>query len=235
MGSFNLSVGYKIADKYKILELLGGGYEGEVYKIVEVLSGIKCAAKIFYPNKNPKNKVARNYAKKLHALRDCDVILKYYTQDQIILNEELVTVFIYEYVEGLMLSTYLKNQPGKRLTVFKAVHLLYTILDGLELIHHHGFVHGDLHEENIIIRRIGLSYDLKLLDFYNVEGTKKDNEMQDMIDAIKIFYNALGGMSKYKKQPPQVKEICCGLKHNLIKRKFRNISSLKLHLENQEW
>ncbi len=232
---YNLKKGFKIANKYKVIEHLGSGYEGEVYKIVEISTGIHSAAKLFFSNRNDKNKTAKNYALKLHSLRDCDIILKYYTQEQLVFNEKKITVFIYEYVDGTLLINYLKSQPKKKLSIFKAVHLLYTILEGLELIHHYGFVHGDLHEENIIVRRIGLSYELKFLDFFTATGTKKQKEFQDMIDAIKIFYNSLGGAKAYKHHPKQVKEICCGLKKTLIQKKFKSISDLKLYLENQEW
>lgn len=232
---FDLKEGYKFVDKYKVVEKLGSGYEGEVYKVVEILTGIQCAAKLFFPKRNDKNKTAKNYALKLHALKDCDIILKYYTQELIIINEQRITVFIYEFVDGTLLINYLNNQPQKRLSIFKAVHLLYSILEGLELLHHYGFVHGDLHEENIIIRRVGLSYELKLLDFYSTTGTKKQKEFQDMLDAIRIFYNSLGGKKAYKDHPKQIKEICCGLKRNLLESKFKNINDLKLHLENQEW
>ncbi len=232
---FDLRAGDEIAKKYKVIEKLGSGYEGEVYKVVETSTGIFCAAKLFFPKRNEKNRAAKSYALKLHSLRECDIILKYYTQEKLLLKDKKITVFIYEYIEGTILANYISSQPRKRLSIFKAVHLLYAILEGLELIHHYGFVHGDLHEENIIVRRVGLSYELKLLDFFNTSGTRKQKETQDMIDAIKIFYNSLGGSKTYKSHPRQIKEICCGLRRHLLESKFRSISELKLYLENQEW
>ena len=235
MNIFNLAPDRIIAGKYKVLYKLGSGWEGEVYKIVELATGIQCAAKLFYPKRNIKNKTAVSYAKKLHELRDCPIIIKYHTQETILWHHVAVTVLISEYVEGRLLSEYLKRLPGKRLTPFQATHLLHALASGLEGIHFHGRYHGDLHTENVILSRVGLSYTLKFLDLYDQGGRRKDNIAFDICSAIRIFYDSLGGQKYYAKQPPQVKEICCGLKQTLILKKFRNATALRLHLETMEW
>lgn len=235
MQSFNLTPGRIIASKYEVVTKLGDGWEGEVYKIIETATGVECAAKLFFPERNIKNHTAKAYAKKLHALRDCHCIVKYHTQESIICRREPITVLISEFVEGRILSEYLAQLPGKRLSPFQATHLLHALAHGLESIHYNGFYHGDIHSENIIVRRVGLSYELKFLDLFQPGGSKREGVLDDICSAIRIFYDALGGQKFYSKQPPQVKEICCGLKHSLITRKFRNASSLLLYLENQEW
>ena len=62
--SFDLQPGRILARKYEVLESLGGGWEGEVYKIVEIDTGIIRAAKLFYPHRNLRDKSAKLYAKK---------------------------------------------------------------------------------------------------------------------------------------------------------------------------
>jgi hypothetical protein len=44
---FDFSPGRKIAGKYEIERLLGSGWEGEVYAIVERTTGIRRAAKFY--------------------------------------------------------------------------------------------------------------------------------------------------------------------------------------------
>ena len=44
---FNLPPGVTIARKYEVLSKLGAGWEGEVYKIREIRTGIERAAKLF--------------------------------------------------------------------------------------------------------------------------------------------------------------------------------------------
>ena len=45
INAFDLTAGRKIAGKYEVLSLLGAGWEGEVYKIREIRTGIERAAK----------------------------------------------------------------------------------------------------------------------------------------------------------------------------------------------
>ena len=56
-----------------------------------------------------------------------------------------------------------------------------------------------------------------------------------MVHLIKILYESIGGLKHYRKQPPEIKAICCGLKHGLILKKFRTAGQLREHLENLQW
>ena len=233
--SFDLQSGRRIARKYEITGLLGTGWEGEVYKIVELSSGIERAAKFYYPQRNIKNKTASRYAKQLHRLRHCPIIIQYHTEEYFIYKKIPITAMISEYVQGVPLSEFIQKQPGKRLSAFQALHFLYALVLGIEPIHHIGEYHGDLHEDNIIVSRFGLGFELKLLDTFHWPQTRKQNIQSDLIDIIKIFYYVLGGQKHYSRQPKVIKSICCGLKHNLILQKFKNISRLREHLEQLNW
>jgi tRNA A-37 threonylcarbamoyl transferase component Bud32 len=235
MNSFELPPGRLLAGKYEVISRLGSGWEGEVYKIREVNTDIECAAKLFFPQRNIRNKTATVYAKKLHVLRDCPIIIQYHTQDTITFQRQRVTVLISEFVEGELLSNHLAHLPGKRIHPFQAMHLLHALVVGMESVHHCREYHGDLHSENIIVRRVGLSYELKLLDLFNWGRRRREMMREDVCDMVHIFYEALGGQKHYAKQPKEVKEICCGLKKSLILGKFRNPSDLRLHLETQTW
>ena len=233
--SFDLQPGRVIARKYEIVNQLGTGWEGEVYSIVELSTGIERAAKFFYPQRNIKNRTASHYAKKLHRLRHCPIVMQYHTQEHFTFRRIPITVMISEYVKGDLLSEFIKHQPGKRLIPFQAIHFLYALIQGLESIHHLGEYHGDLHDDNIIISRFGLGFELKLLDTFNWPQSRKLNIQQDLIDAIKIFYDVLGGQRYYARQPKVIKYICCGLKHGHILRKFKNAAQLREHLESLNW
>jgi len=234
--SFDFAPGRRIAGKYEVIDRLGSGWEGEVYKICEVGSDIERAAKVFYPHRNLKNRAAQEFAHKLYALRECPMIIQYYTQETITFKRQPVTVLISEFVEGELLSAYVARAPGKRLHVFQAVHLLHALARGLESIHRLKQYHGDLHEDNIMVRRVGLSYELKLLDpFYWGRVSQRETRNDDILNLIRVFYDCLGGSVHYHRLPREVKEICCGLKRTLILRKFRTISALRVHLETMVW
>ena len=105
----------------------------------------------------------------------------------------------------------------------------------IESIHELGEYHGDLHAENIIVEKVGLRFELKLLDLFNLGKATKLKVQTDIVDIIKIFYESLGGQKHYAKHPPFVKSICCGLKKSLILKKFNTASALRAYLEAHDW
>ena len=233
--SFNLHPGRVLARKYEVIDLLGAGWEGEVYLVREIATDIERTAKIFFPQRNIKDKAVLFYAKKLHALHHCPVTIQYSSQEVITFRGQSVTMLLSEYVEGELLSQFVKRQPGKRLTPFAALHLLHALAVGMECIHNLGDYHGDLHMDNVIVQRFGLRFDLKLVDMFNFGKPKKENIRDDTVDMVHIFYHALGGAKHYSKQPAEVKAICCGLKRSLILKKFRNATQLRQYIETMQW
>ena len=232
---FNLVAGRVLARKYEVISLLGAGWEGEVYLIRELATGIERTAKLFFPQRNLRDKNVKFYAKKLHTLRHCPMVIQYNAQDTITVKGYTVTIMISEYVEGLLLSQFIQEQPGKRLMPFQALHLLHSLAQGMECIHNIGEYHGDLHTDNVIVQRFGLGFDLKLVDLFQASTPKRQNILNDTVDLIHIFYEALGGKKHYAKQPQAIKDICCGLKRSLILKKFRSASQLRQYLETMQW
>lgn len=232
---FEFSPGRILARKYEVISHLGRGWEGEVYMVRETATGIDRAAKFFFPHRNLRDKTSNFYACKLHKLRHCPIIIQYHTQETILYRGVSINFLVSDFVEGDLLSQFLAKQPGKRLTAFQGLHLLHALADGIECIHHVHDYHGDLHPQNIIVQRYGIGFDLKLLDLFHWGAPKKENIHDDVVDLIRILYDALGGKKHYAKHPPQIKAICCGLKRTLILKKFRSAGQLKEYLENIEW
>lgn len=233
--SFDFQPGRMIAGKYEVLSLLGSGWEGEVYRVLESNTGVERAAKIFFPQRNRYDRATKFYARKLHKLRHCTILIQYHTQERITFHREPTTVLISEYVEGELLSEFVKRQPGKRLTPFEGLHLLHALATGVEDIHRAREYHGDLHDDNIIVKRRGLSFDVKVVDMYNWGTPDAGNIRDDVCDLIRIFYDAIGGARFYSKQAKEIRGICCGLKRSIITRKFRTAGHLRQHLENMAW
>ncbi|HKJ09805.1 MAG TPA: protein kinase [Gammaproteobacteria bacterium] len=233
--AFDLQPGRIVARKYDILAHLGTGWEGEVYLVRERSTGIERAAKFFFPQRNPGDRTATRYARKLHKLHHCPIVIQYHTQETITWKGIPVTFLVSDFVEGELLSDFLARQPGKRLQAFPALHLLHALASGIECIHQMREYHGDLHSENIIIQRYGLGFDLKLLDLFHWGAPRPENIHDDVIDLIRIFYEALGGRRHYARLPPEIKAICCGLKRSLILKKFKTAGQLREYLETMQW
>lgn len=233
--SFDFYPGRVLAGKYEIVMQLGGGWEGEVYLIREMASGIERTAKFFFPQRNVRDKAVKYYAKKLHKLRHCPIVIQYITQDKIIHSRVPISFLISEFVEGELLSQFLDRQPGKRIMPFQAIHLLHALASGMESIHRIHEYHGDLHTDNIILQRYGLGFDMKLIDMFQWSAPRAENIRDDVLNMIRIFYDALGGQKHYAKQPEEVKAICCGLKSSLIFKKFRTARHVREYIETMEW
>ena len=232
---FNLQPGRVIAKKYEVVSLLGTGWEGEVYKILELDTNIERAAKIFYSERNHKERAVKFYARQLHKLRNCPILIQYHTKEMFTFNKVLTTMLISEFVEGVLLSEFIQQLPGKRMSAFEGLHLLYALTRGVEQIHGLNEYHGDLHSGNVIINKYGLEFDLKLMDLFLQTDSKRERQNDDIVGLIHIMYEALGGQKHYAKQSDVIKYLCCGLKSSLILKKFRTIGQLRLHIETMTW
>jgi RIO-like serine/threonine protein kinase len=233
--SFNLARGRILARKYVVGDLLGRGWEGEVYHVTEASTGIERAAKIFFPKRNPRNQALKFYARKLNKLRDCSIVIKYHTQESFQHCGQEIPFLLSEYVEGELLTDFLTRQPGKRLHAFEALHLLRDITAGVEEIHNLGEYHGDLHSDNIIVNRFGLGFSVKLVDLYQWGRPTAAHFHDDVCFLVRLLYDAVGGPKRYAKQPPVIKAICCGLRRSLIISKFRTAGQLRQYLEQLDW
>src|SRR5947207_8138641 len=121
---FDFPAARTVAGKYVIERPLGSGWEGEVYVITEKSTGIRRAAKFYYPYRDPMGKAAITYARKLDALRHCPILMQYHHQEIAWVKKKKVTIVISELVEGQKLSEFLEHQKTP-LSTFEALHVLY--------------------------------------------------------------------------------------------------------------
>lgn len=232
---YHLPPGKILGQQYRITAFLGQGWEGEVYQVEERKTGIIRAAKLFYKRGSSKHLPEVIYAKKLHELRSCPIVIHYHHQGTTIIKGSRIDFLVSDFVEGEVLSQYLARQPQQRLTPFEALHLFHALVKGVEQIHLLTEYHGDIHYDNIIVKRLGLSFDLHLIDLMHLQRSTKECIQQDVYDLINIFYQILGGAKCYSKLNQHFKKIILGRKHQLIAKKFKNAGHLRLALENIRW
>lgn len=233
--TFDFQPGRKVGPHYVIERRLGGGSEGEVYQIREIDTGIHRAAKIYFPHRDPKRKLATRHAQKLNALRHCPIVLQYHHSEIVTVRSEKCVALISDLVEGEPLENFLKHHRSHRLPPYQALHVLYNLVRGLEAIHAMGEYHGDVHSQNILIQPRGIRYDMALIDFYDWGRPAAYKQRQDIADTVAVFHECLGGRKTYAKQPAEIKAICLGLRRDLIEKRFATMTALRLHLETFEW
>ena len=233
--SFNFQPHDNLAEKYIVKRKLGGGWEGEVYEVIEQRTGIRRAAKVFFPQRNQRDKAVRIYARKLEKLRHCSMVIQYHHSETIIFEDQHVTMLISEFVDGFLLENFVKMTRGKRLPPFEAMTFLHTLATGIAEIHDVGEYHGDLHAGNVLVLRRGIFFEVKLVDFYNWGKPAAAHFRDDVKDVIRLFYDTLGGKKHYANQPDVVKQICFGQRSDLVTRAFPTMQDLVDHLESFEW
>ena len=231
---FDFLPGRTVAGKYVIEKLLGSGYEGEVYAIVEKATGVRRAAKFYYPHRDRLGRSAIAYARKLDALRHCPILLQYHHQEFATFQKTKVSVVVSELFEGEKLSDFLATQPDG-LSTFEALHVLYTLVRGIAPIHARGEYHGDIHDDNVMIRRQGIGFEVRLVDFFDLGVPTKKKIWKDVLNLVMVFHTIVGGREKYAQQPPEVKYIVRGLKDSLILSRFKSAGDIQRHLETLTW
>lgn len=233
--TFGLRAGRRIGNRHQVVRRLGSGTEGEVYQILEDDTGIHRAAKLYFPHRDPKQRSIIWHARKLNALRHCPVVLQYHHTETVEVAGRAVRCLISELCEGEQLERWIALHPGRRLPPFRALHVLYHLVRGLEAIHALGEYHADVHSQNILIRPMGVGFEVKLIDFYNWGKPARYKQQQDIMDTIRVFHECLGGREHYRNQPPEVRRICAGLRWKLVLQRFPTMTALRRHLEHFEW
>ena len=145
------------AGDYKILDVLGAGGMGKVYKVQNVISDRVEAMKVLLPNLEGDPELADRFVReiKVQASLDHPNIAALHTALR--LDNQLMMLM--EFVEGVTLEHMLKSGP---IPIDKAVDYVGQVLSALAYAHAHGVVHRDIKPANMILTPKGV---IKLMDF----------------------------------------------------------------------
>lgn len=235
LSQLGLRPGLTLGRNYYVVDFLGSGWEGEVFKVEERRSGVLRAAKIFYDRRRLPPRRLQRYIQKLYKLRNCQIVTQYHHRDIARVGREQVEILVSDFIHGEGLASFLQKQRGKRLTSFEALHLVHALAAGIEQIHFQGEYHGDIHAGNILVSRRGLGFDVHLLDFFDLGRSTQDKIQGDVYDMITVLFELIGGPEAYRRSGEEIRQIILGRKHSLIRQRFKNAGQLRLALENLEW
>ena len=153
-----LTTGSTFAGRYQIIEELGKGGMGKVYRVLDKKLNEEVALKLIRPEVSSDKQTIERFNNELKLARK---IAHRNVGKMYELMEDAGTHFItMEYVPGQDLRGLIR-QMG-RLTTGKAVSIAGQICEGLEEAHRLGVVHRDLKPGNILIDRDG---NAKIMDF----------------------------------------------------------------------
>src|SRR5713226_2605837 len=153
-----LQPGSMLGDRYEILQLLGQGGMGAVYKARDVELERTVALKVIRPDLARHPEILRRFKQELILARDVTHrnVVRIYDLGQ----ANGVRYITMEYVEGRDLRA-LIHEKGK-LTPEEAVPIFLQITAALEAAHSAGVVHRDLKPQNILVDKTGSVY---VMDF----------------------------------------------------------------------
>ncbi len=167
-------LGRIIADRYRIVSLLGEGGMGRVYLAEQKMGTAtrKVAIKTLHPELSRDAQLVQRFH------RECETVISLSHPNTVQFYDfgELPDQTLYivmEFIEGESLAHALERGP---LDPSRVDRILVQICGSLQEAHDHGIVHRDLKPENVLLTRRGGQNDfVKVLDF----GIAKRSEAED--------------------------------------------------------
>jgi eukaryotic-like serine/threonine-protein kinase len=148
--------------KYEILDVLGAGGMGTVYRAADPAHERIVAVKLLHrrfgptPGSDALWKRFRTEARAVALLQHPTIVSLYDFSD----TDPAGAFFVMEYVDGRPLKDYLR--PEARLGLGQTLELMSRLLDGLGYVHAQDIVHRDIKPSNLLVTREG---QLKITDF----------------------------------------------------------------------
>ena len=157
-GTDELTRGTVFASRYEIIEELGTGGMGRVYRVHDIQLNEEVALKLIKPEIAAEKRVVERFRNELRTARKITHKNVCRMHD---LHEEGKTLYLtMEYVRGEDLKSLLHRM--KSLTIGAAISTARQIAEGLDEAHKLGIVHRDLKPGNIMIDKDG---NAKIMDF----------------------------------------------------------------------
>lgn len=153
-----LTTGSTFADRYQIIEELGKGGMGKVYRVLDKKLNEEVALKLIKPEIASDKKTIERFSNEVKLARK---IAHRSIGRMFDLNEEKGTHFItMEYVSGEDLKSFIRRAAP--LSTARTVSIIKQVCEGLSEAHQLGVIHRDLKPSNIMIDKEG---NARIMDF----------------------------------------------------------------------
>ena len=151
-------IGTVIGERYKLVQLLGGGGMSNVYLAEDTILERKVAVKLIYIPPNEKEVAIRRFEREV---QNTTQLSNEHIVNVIDVGEDVDRFYlVMEYIEGPTLSEYIKAHGPLKPEI--AIQFMSQILMGIQHAHENRIVHRDIKPHNILIDR---NKTLKILDF----------------------------------------------------------------------
>jgi len=134
-------------NSYRVIEKLGEGGIGAVYKVINISDGKNYALKLSEYNIS----LNREYGL-LKELEGIDIIVNGYEIDDIDIENKTYFFIVVEYIPGITLNKYRKD---KKTTILGALGTVIILLKFMGELHERGYILGDAKLDNIMVNQKG--------------------------------------------------------------------------------
>lgn len=152
---FNFNPDDLFADRYQIIEEIGRGGMGRVYKAVDRELGIIVALKMIRPEFLADPKMIERFKNEILLAREIshENVLRIHDFGE----KDDIKFISMQYIEGESLKNIIQESPSP-LSIDSVLSISTQILEGLGAAHRNGVVHRDLKPSNIMIDENGRVY-----------------------------------------------------------------------------
>jgi serine/threonine protein kinase len=155
-------IGVVVGGRYKIIELIGEGSMGSIYKAEDQrLAGRPVAVKIIHPHLQLADTFVERFKVEQQAL--AKVRSPHIVAIQDVGEHQHRSYFVMEYIEGQGLDTLLESE--KALSLPQVVNIAEQVAKALDAAHQEGIIHRDVKPSNILLSGPDDSLLVKLTDF----------------------------------------------------------------------
>jgi TOMM system kinase/cyclase fusion protein len=161
-----VGAGHRLGDRYELLNLLGQGGYGDVYKARQLALRQEVALKLLRPPPAAdEHKLQKHLARFRRELRICSRLFHPNISRPIDYGEtpEGQLYIVFTLIPGHTLAEVLAREGA--LAPKEAFHLMLQLLDALDCAHRHGVIHRDIKPQNIMITDTGARRNAVILDF----------------------------------------------------------------------
>jgi eukaryotic-like serine/threonine-protein kinase len=143
----SIEIGQVIGQHYRVLELLGFGGMGRVYKVWDLKRSVFLVMKVLNSDLSEEKIFLRRFKREADTLAKLNhpFIVRYYGLQE----EDGLDFILMDYIDGSTLRREIKETPGA-FTPQRILEIMRPVCAALDFAHHSNFVHCDIKPANIL-------------------------------------------------------------------------------------